>query len=83
MLNRALEEALDDIGQASSNVNNNGSFAVVASPLTPANNSSMSMESTLSSVKYNQGHNSMLATASKRSFFSPGYDGDDVDMSMT
>ena len=82
MLNRALEEALDDMGSLSIASNtNSASYAVDAPPMTPKDNSCMSIGSTtLSSIKYQDGNN-ILTTSNGRSFFSPG--DNDVNMSMT
>lgn len=83
MLNRALEEALDDMGSLSIAGNTNGaSYAVEnAPPMTPGDNSCMSIGSTtLSSIKYQDGNN-MLTKSNGRPFFSPG--DNDVNMSMT
>ena len=81
MLNRALEEALEnDMGQLSFTGTTNESLSMDAPPMTPADRSSMSMGSTMSGVKF-QGNNSMLTTGNGRSFFSPG--DSDVDMSMS
>lgn len=80
MLNRALEEALDDMGQLSPGVATNESLASMdAPPMTPADRSSMSIGSTMSSIKFQGGNNSMLTTGNGRSFFSPG--DSDIDMS--
>jgi hypothetical protein len=79
MLNRALNEALDNMSPSTSGTND-GSFNVEGSPMTPANRSSMSMGSTMSNINF-QGGNSMSASANGRSFFSPG--DSDVDMSMS
>jgi len=71
MLNRALYEALDNMAPTSTND---------TTPKTPANQSSMSMGTTMSTIKF-QGGNSMMMNDNGRSFFSPG--DSDVDMSMS
>ena len=80
MLNRALNEALDNMGPSSSIANTtNGSLGLQTSPMTPANRSSMSMGSTMSSIKF-QGNNNSATTGNGRYIFSPG--DSDVDMSL-
>jgi hypothetical protein len=82
MLNRALEEALDGMGQMSIYTGAiNELLPFHAPPMTPAvDQSSMSMGSTVSSIKF-QGSNSMHLSGNGRSFFSPG--DSDVDMSLS
>lgn len=81
MLNRALEEALEnDKGQLSLTGATNESLSMDAPPMTPADHSSMSMGSTMSGMKFH-GNNGMLITGNGRSFFSPA--DSDVDMSMS
>ncbi len=72
MLNRALFEALDNLGPTSTND---------GTPTPNRNRSAMSMGTTMSSIKFQGGNNSMIMNDNGRSFFSPG--DSDVDMSMS
>ncbi len=81
MLNRALLEAIDNVGPLA-NSDANEHSVLDASPKTPANQNSLSMDSvTMSSIKAHDTNSMMSYPSNGRSFFSPGES--DVDMSMT
>ena len=71
MLNRALYEALDNMAPTSTND---------TTPKPPANQISMSMGTTMSTITF-QGGNNMMINDNGISFFSP--EDSDIDMSMS